>query len=70
MTDVPAEIPVTIFEDPMVATELFPELHVPPDVASARVVVKPGQVTAVPVMAAGRAFIVMVCVVLQPEGSV
>jgi hypothetical protein len=52
--DVPAETPESSAEvEPMVATEVVPELHVPPDVASVRVVDVPLQIENVPPIAAG-----------------
>ena len=64
----PAVIPVTTLVEPMVAIAVLLLLHVPPAVPSARVVVRPGHVAIVPVMAAGNAFMVNVFVTLQPKG--
>ena len=58
----PPEAPVTMpVVPPTVATPVLPLVHVPPTVASARVVVVPAQIdTAVEgVIAAGAAFTVM-----------
>ena len=65
----PAEIPVTTLDALMVATALLLLVHVPPPVTSISVVVKPIHTLAVPVMAPGMGFTVMVFVVLQPVGS-
>ena len=62
-------MPVTILVDPIVAIAVLLLLHVPPTVASARVVVKPGQTVVVPVIAAGNAFTVIVAVALHPVVS-
>jgi hypothetical protein len=54
ITAVPAETPVTTAdEEPTVATPVEPLDHVPPGVASSRVVVELTQTVKVPVMAAG-----------------
>lgn len=70
MTEVPAIMPVTMpVVEPMSALVLL-LLQVPPVVASVNVVVPPAsQTVAVPAMAAGAVFTVMVMVVVQPEPS-
>ena len=59
---VPVATPVTTPPDEMVATDVFPLLHVPLPVASLSVAVKPGHITVVPVIAAGAVITVMVIV--------
>jgi hypothetical protein len=56
--------------DPTVAIAVLPLHQLPPLVASASVAVVPAQVTAVPVIADGKGFTVMVDVAVQPVGSV
>ena len=64
---VPAVRPVTTpVETPIVATPVLPLVHVPPLVASVRVVVAPTQALSVPPMAAGLAFTVTTVVTRQP----
>jgi len=62
-------MPVTILVEPIVAIVVLLLLQVPPTVASASVVVKPGHTVVVPVIAAGNAFTVNVVVALHPEVS-
>lgn len=72
MTVVPpvAEIPVTSpVEDPIVATDGVPLSHDPPP-GSVNVVVAPGQMAAVPAIAPGNGFTVIVCVTWQPPAVV
>lgn len=59
---VPAETPVTIPVEPTVATDVLPLLHVPPLVASLRVVTSPAQTTIVPVIDEGAGLTVILCV--------
>ena len=63
ITDVPAVAPVTMPDEgeAMVALLLL-LLHVPPGVASLRVVVSEGQTVAVPVMAEGKVLTVTMVV--------
>lgn len=58
-------MPVTIPVEPTVATDGVPLLHVPPAVASFNVVVKPTHTLAVPVIASGVVFTVILYVVKQ-----
>ena len=51
MVAAPAETPVTMPVEPTVATPVFDELHVPPAVALASVVVAPAHNDAAPVVA-------------------
>ena len=69
ITAVPAVTPVTTPEEFTVATPVEPLLHTPLAVAQLSVVVNWVQTVSVPVMAAtvGRAFTVMVAVVLLAE---
>ncbi len=62
----PVTIPVTIPVDPTVATEVTLLLHVPPDVASVRLVVDPWHTLGVPRITAGSGFTVTVLDVVQP----
>ena len=60
----PAATPVTTpVEELIVAAEVFPLTHVPPVTASASVVVAPGEVASVPVIAAGVAVLTVTGVV-------
>ncbi len=63
----PGETPVTMPLVPTVAIPVDPLLHVPPGVASARVVVAPTQIPTAPggVIAAGLAITVTVVVTKQ-----
>lgn len=64
---VPAETPVTTPEAlPTVATPVVPEVHVPPVVASPKVVVAAVHIAAMPVIAPGAAITVTTATVLQP----
>ena len=66
----PAVTPVTtLVELLIVATALLLLVQVPPAVTSPSVVVKPIHTLAVPVMAPGIGFTVMVFVILQPVGN-
>jgi hypothetical protein len=70
ITDVPAETPVTTPVASIVATAGVALLHVPPAVASVRVVVDPMQTVSVPPIAAGKGLTVTVAVTRQPVGNV
>ena len=71
MVDVPDDMPVTIpVEEPTVAIPVLPLVHVPPLVASLKVVVKPAQTDAVPVIDDGNGFTVATIVVIQPVARV
>jgi hypothetical protein len=63
-------MPLTIPVDPIVATPVFPLLHAPSDVTSARLVVAPGHTVNVPVIKEGSGLIVAILVVAQPVGNV
>ena len=66
---VPAATPVTTpLELFMVATNVVPLVHTPPEVASESVAVKPMQGAAIPAIAAGVGTTVTVFVVVQPTG--
>ena len=66
----PGETPVTMPDnEPMVATPVDDEVHVPPP-ASYNVVVEPIQVTATPVMGAGIVFTVRPAVEIHPPEEV
>ena len=68
---VPAKTPVTKpLPEPTVATVVVPLLHVPPVVASLKLVVKPAQTFKVPVIAEGNGLTVKIAVVIQPVGKV
>jgi len=66
ITDVPPDTPVITPPAVIVATAGVALLHVPPPVASLKVVVEPAHTVAVPVMAAGNGFTVTVAVTKQP----
>ena len=72
MVVVPEAIPLTIPVEPMVATEVFVEVHTPPLTASLNVVVVPGQSVVVPVIVPGFAdgVTVKVLTAIQPVGAV
>ena len=71
MVGFPPDTPVTTpEEDPTVARAVLLLLQVPPEVASVNVVVKNGQTTAVPPIAAGEELTVTGVVILHPVGSV
>lgn len=71
MVEVPVAIPVTTpVVLPIVATDVVADVHVPPEVAEASVVVLPTQVVVLPVMAAGRFITENDLLVLQPPGNV
>ena len=67
MADVPVATPVTTPEVPIVATEVVTLLHVPPDVASDKVVVPPTAKKATPVIVpvAGSGFTVTIMVATE-----
>ncbi len=54
----------------MLATAPLVLLHVPPDTASAKVVLTPAQILVMPVMAAGDALTVNGAVAIQPAAEV
>jgi hypothetical protein len=60
----------TPVEEPTVAVVTSLLLHVPPDAASVKPVVKPTHTVAMPVMAGGSAFTVTVVVAVQPVAKV
>ena len=62
MVNVPAATPVTTPVVLIVATEVLLLLHVPPAVASVKLVVNPIHTDAVPVMVAGKGLTVAVVV--------
>lgn len=71
MVEVPVAIPVTTpVVLPIVATDVVADVHVPPEVAEASVVVLPTQVVVLPVMATGRFITENDLLVLQPPGNV
>ena len=57
-------------EEPMLATLVLPLTHVPPVVASARVVVAFAQTVVVPVITEGNGLMEITAVVKQPPGRV
>ena len=63
-------MPVTIPDVPIVAYAALPLIQLPPAVASDKVVLKPTQTFAVPVILAGSGFTVMIVVAIQPVGKV
>ena len=63
----PVIIPV---EEPAVAIPVLPLVHVPPLVASLKVVVKPAQTAAVPVIDDGNGLTVTTTVAIQPVARV
>jgi hypothetical protein len=67
MTEVPAATPHAVpVELPMVATAVLLLLHVPPAVASLRVVQVPAHMVVVPMIAAGNGLTVATIVAVQP----
>ena len=64
--DTPNKTPVV---EPMVAAAPL-QIHVPPVVASVRVIVLPVQTPDGPLIATGRSFTVTVVVVIQPVGRI
>jgi len=56
-------MPVTVPDVPIVATPVAELLHVPPDVTSLKVVLKPWHTAVVPVITAGKGFMVATVVV-------
>ena len=67
--EVPEVIPViTPLAEPIVAFALFKD-HVPPVIASLKVVVEPTQTLVVPVIDDGNGLIVIVVVDLQPDAK-
>lgn len=67
----PVAIPLTTpVEEPTVATDVVPLLHVPPPVALLRVVEPPTHSSAVPVFAPGAALTVTVATLRQPDDIV
>ena len=70
MALVPADTPVAIPDiEPIVATPVADELHVPPAVLLLRLVVVPEQMLSVPLIADGSALTVTVLIALQPVAS-
>lgn len=68
---VPGATPVTIPDaDPTVAIAVLPLVHVPPTIASVRLVVVPIQRLVDPLILTGAGLTVMVIVVSQPVGKV
>ncbi len=64
MTDVPVVMPDTVPDDePIVAMDGDPDIHVPPGVASVSVVVVPEQSTLAPAMGDGSGLTVTMMVV-------
>ena len=70
ITEVPPDTPVTTPTALIVATAGVALLHVPPAVASARVVVEAWHTVVVPVITAGNGLTVTVVVTKQPVGKV
>jgi hypothetical protein len=74
IVEVPADIPNTIPDVPMVATEVVPLLHTPPGVAFESVVVPLSQTLKVPVITAtvgsGLTVTITVVLLLHPKPSV
>ena len=68
MVAVPNAIPLMIFAD-SVATAVLLLLHVPLEGELTKVVVRPVQIVALPVMAVGRGLTVTICVRLQPPAK-
>ena len=66
MVAVPAAIPVTMPDVPIVATPVLLLSHVPPTVVEERVVVVPAHKAVVPVITAGIVLMVIDVVVLHP----
>ena len=67
ITAVPPPVPVTIpHDDPTVATDGEPDIHVPLGVGHARGVVCPTQTTGVPVIGKGRGLTTIVVVEKHP----
>ncbi len=65
MLAVPAEMPATTpVAAPTDATDVLPEVHVPPDTVLVRVVLVPAHIDAVPEIVPGIAFTVTVLVVI------
>ena len=70
ITVVPADTPVTIpVADPTLPMPGYPELQVPPVVASLRLMVSPTQTFVGPVMVAGNGLTVTVLITVQPVGN-
>ncbi len=69
-TDVPGAIAVITPVEPMVATDVVPLLHVPPDVAEVTVTDPPGQRLTIPEIAAGNGPAVITVPLPQPVGIV
>ena len=67
--DVPADTPVTIPVEPIVATAVLPLAQAPPVDASLNEVVAPWHTAAVPDIAAGNPLTVTIVVARQPVGS-
>ena len=65
-TDRPVAVPVL---DPIVATPVAPDVHVPPP-AQLSVVLAPWQILMLPVTAPGNGFTVTTVVALQPVANV
>ena len=71
MVTAPPAMPVTVpVVEPTVAIVALLLLHVPPVFGSLKVVVRPTQVLAVPVIAEGTGVTVITLVVMQPVLSV
>ena len=71
MVTTPEVTPVTIPDvEPMVATPVLLLVHVPPEVASVNVVVKPTHTFVVPPIAAGFGLTVKLVTAIQPVLSV
>ena len=65
---VPSDIPVNVPEVLMLPVAILLLLHDPPVVSLLKVVVAPSHTKAMPVMAAGSAFMVSMAVLKQPAG--
>ena len=71
MAVLPPEYPVTIpVDEPTSAMDGLLLLHVPPDVASLSVVVRPWHISLMPVIAAGKGYTVSMVVIIHPVGKV
>ena len=66
-TAAPVTMPVN---EPTVATEVVPLVHVPPASTSDNVVVCPAHITNVPEIAVGKGFTVTIVVIIQPGPDV
>ena len=67
---VPGVIPVTIPEEPIMATAVLLLVHIPPPAVLPNIVVAPAHTCSVPLITEGAKFTIIVVVAVQPAAVV